>query len=50
MNDKEEVTIFFWKEDVEEILNLQPKEGKAKPYQVKQVRLLLIRYKLVEFW
>ena len=24
--------------DVPEILNLQPKEGKAKPYQVKQVR------------
>ena len=31
---------------VEEILNLQPKGGRAKPYQVKQVRKLLIRYKL----
>ena len=28
----------FTKEGVEEILNLQPKGGKAKPYQVKQVR------------
>lgn len=27
--------------DVPEILNLQPKEGKAKPYQVKQVRNVL---------
>lgn len=25
----------FWKEDVAEILNLQPKGSKAKPYQVK---------------
>jgi len=31
---------------VEEILNLQPKRGKAKPYQVKQVRDLILRYRL----
>jgi hypothetical protein len=37
----------FTKEDVEEILNLQPKDSKAKPYQVKQVRNVLLRYKLV---
>ena len=30
----------FTKKDVEEILNLQPKRSKAKPYQVKQVRNL----------
>ncbi len=36
----------FTKENVEEILNLQPKERKAKPYQVKQVRAVIIRYKL----
>ena len=29
-----------------EILNLQPKGGKAKPYQVKQVRTVVVRYKL----
>lgn len=29
-----------------EILNLQPKAGKAKAYQVKQVRELLVSYKL----
>ena len=38
----------FTKDGVVEILNLQPKkDGKAKPYQVKQVRNLLITYKLV---
>jgi hypothetical protein len=36
----------FFKEGVEEILNLQPKETSAKPYQVKQVRGVILRYKL----
>jgi len=36
----------FAKENVEEILNLQPKGGKAKPYQVKQVRSVILKYKL----
>ena len=36
----------FVKEGVEEILNLQPKGGKAKPYQVKQVRKIILRYRL----
>lgn len=36
----------FTKEGVEEILNLQPKRGKAKAYQVKQVRNVILRYKL----
>lgn len=36
----------FTKEDFEEILNLQPRGGKAKPYQVKQVRRLVLEYKL----
>jgi len=31
---------------VAEILNLQPKRGKAKVYQVKQVRNLVLRYEL----
>ena len=31
---------------VEEILNLQPKGAKAKPYQVKQVREAFLRYGL----
>ena len=37
----------FTQEGVEEILNLQPKASMAKPYQVKQVRRLLVQYKLV---
>ncbi|HHT9125794.1 MAG TPA: type II toxin-antitoxin system HicA family toxin [Candidatus Brocadiia bacterium] len=36
----------FTKDSVEEILNLQPKGAKAKPYQVKQVRNVILRYKL----
>jgi hypothetical protein len=36
----------FTKEGVDEILNLQPKGSMAKPYQVKQVRTILVRYKL----
>ncbi len=34
------------KDDVEEILNIQSKAGKAKPYQVKQVRTIIVKYKL----
>jgi predicted RNA binding protein YcfA (HicA-like mRNA interferase family) len=33
---------------VEEILNLQPKGSKAKPYQVRQVRQLILKYRLGE--
>jgi hypothetical protein len=36
----------FTKEGVEEILNLQPTGRQAKPYQVKQVRAVLLRYRL----
>ena len=36
----------FWKEAVAEIVNLQPKGAKAKAYQVKQVRAILVKYKL----
>ena len=36
----------FTKEGVEEILNLQPLGAKAKAYQVKQVRGVILRYKL----
>ena len=36
----------FTRVDTEEIINLQPKGGKAKPYQVKQVRGLILKYKL----
>ena len=36
----------FYKEDVEEIINLQPDGNKAKSYQVKQVRNLFLNYQL----
>ena len=36
----------FTKEGVAEILNVQPKGTKAKPYQVKQVRNIILKYKL----
>ena len=36
----------YTKQGVEEILNLQPKGSMAKPYQVKQVRNVIVRYKL----
>ncbi|MEH2375117.1 type II toxin-antitoxin system HicA family toxin [Nostoc sp.] len=36
----------FVKADVEEIFNLQHKRGKAKSYQIKQVRAVILKYKL----
>ena len=36
----------FSKEGIEEILNLQPKQGKAKTYQVKQVRNVIVKHQL----
>lgn len=37
----------YYKEEIEEIINLQPHHQKAKLYQVKQVRNLIIKYKLI---
>ena len=36
----------FFKKGVWEIINLQPRDGKAKPYQVKQVRHIILKYRL----
>jgi hypothetical protein len=37
----------FYKTGIPEIINLQPlKDGKAKPYQVKQCRMLIVKYTL----
>lgn len=36
----------FTKDNVEEIINIQPKDGKAKGYQVKQIRNLIVKYVL----
>ncbi len=32
---------------VEEIINIQPEGDKAKPYQVKQVRAVIVKYQLI---
>jgi len=36
----------YYKEGIVEIINIQPRNGKAKPYQVKQVRELVLKYKI----
>lgn len=36
----------FTRETVHEIINLQSKQGKAKSYQVKQTRSIIVNYKL----
>ena len=36
----------YYKDGVAEVINIQPRNGKAKPYQVKQVRELLLKYKI----
>jgi hypothetical protein len=37
----------YRKDGIEEKLNLQQDDGKAKPYQVRQVRFIIIKYHLV---
>ena len=37
----------YFKTGIAEIVNLQPNGSKAKAYQVKQVREMLIKYKLI---
>jgi len=36
----------FTKDGVQEIVNIQPKGSQAKVYQVKQIRSILLKYKL----
>jgi predicted RNA binding protein YcfA (HicA-like mRNA interferase family) len=38
----------FTKDNVQEILNIQPKGATAKSYQVKQIREVILKYKLGE--
>jgi len=38
----------FTKDELPEILNIQPKDAKAKSYQVKQVRDIILKYKLAD--
>lgn len=36
----------YWKSGIDEIINIQPDGNKAKPYQVKQVRNIILKYEL----
>ena len=36
----------FARTGIEEIINIQSKGSKAKPYQVKQIRNIILKYKL----
>ena len=36
----------FTRDNIEEIVNIQPKNNKAKAYQVKQIRNLIVKYHL----
>ncbi|OJW07064.1 MAG: toxin HicA [Planctomycetales bacterium 71-10] len=38
----------FTRDDVPEILNLQPRGAQAKPYQIKQVRTVLVARGLLQ--
>ena len=38
----------FYRDGVDEIINIQPKGSQAKPYQVKQVRAIILKYKLAK--
>lgn len=36
----------YTRDGVEEIINIQPAGSRAKPYQVKQIRGIILRYQL----
>lgn len=36
----------YTRDDVEEIINIQPIGNRAKPYQVKQIRNIILKYRL----
>jgi hypothetical protein len=36
----------FFKDGMVEIINIQPDGSKAKPYQVRQIREIMVKYKL----
>ena len=36
----------FYRLDIAEILNIQPNGSQAKPYQIRQIRDIMVKYKL----
>jgi predicted RNA binding protein YcfA (HicA-like mRNA interferase family) len=37
----------FYKKGVAEIINLQPRGSEGKPYQMKQIRHILLKYNMI---
>ena len=38
----------YSKADIRELIDLQPEDGMAKAYQVRQVRKILLQYQLLD--
>ena len=36
----------YWRDGIDEIINIQPDGNKTKPYQVKQIRNIILKYGL----
>jgi predicted RNA binding protein YcfA (HicA-like mRNA interferase family) len=36
----------FYNDNIEEIINIQPDNNQAKPYQVKQIRNIFVKYNI----
>lgn len=36
----------YWRDGIDEIVNIQPDGNRAKPYQVKQIRNIILKYGL----
>jgi len=36
----------YWKDGIQEIINIQPDRNKAKAYQVKQIRNIIVKYQM----
>jgi len=36
----------YWKDGIDEIVNIQPDGNMAKPYQVRQIRNIILKYGL----
>ena len=39
--------VIYWRSGIDEIINIQSDGNKAKAYQVKQVRDVIIKYRLI---
>lgn len=37
---------YFYSDRIEEIINIQEQNGKSKQYQIKQIREIILKYKL----